>query len=98
MSRMGLIRSLLENQGIETVVERSNELDVLAIPTLTPPRLDPVLYVVNEEDYEKAATILQEYFQSEEVNSRKEVPCSFCGAMNPGNFEICWSCGKNVRG
>lgn len=95
--RMGLFRSLLESRGIETHVEHGHENDALGIQRLGPPRLDPVLCVIDEADYETALAILHEHQAGDEVKSREEVACAACGEMNPGNFEICWSCGEAVR-
>lgn len=91
-ARMAMMRSLLDSRGIETVVEREFEYDPFSIITMVPPRLDPGLCVVHEDDFEKAESILHELFRSEKGKSREEVACPKCGAMNPANFEVCWSC------
>ncbi len=94
--RMGLLESILESRGIATLVEHSRENDALGLQNLGPPRLEPVLCVVNDEDYETAAKILEEHVANEGAKSGQEVACACCGEPNPGNFEICWKCGKPV--
>ena len=58
--RVGLFRSLLESRGIATQVENDHENDALGIQRMGPPRLDPVLCVIDEADYETALELLRE--------------------------------------
>ncbi len=94
--RLGLFRSLLESRGIATQVENDHENDALGIQRMGPPRLDPVLCVIDEADYETALELLREHQSGDGGKSEQEVACAACGEPNPGNFEICWSCGKPV--
>ena len=96
-ARMGLMQSILETRGIETWIRNQHEHSSFGIAHLGPPRLEPVLCVTHEKDHSRALEILHEHLVDEEVKSREEIPCAACGEPNPGNFEICWSCGGEVR-
>src|SRR5690606_6922471 len=93
-ARMGLIQSLLESRGIATRVLYAHENDTLGLQHLSPPRLDPTLVVLDEAVYEAARALLREHFVSDPDKAEEERSCPACGEINPGNFELCWSCGK----
>ena len=87
--KVGHYQSVLEEQGIATVVKD----DHLSIPT-TP---DSALCVMQQKDLEKAMIILkkhieQEQFVSEDKSEQIDIKCPQCGKPKPANFETCWSC------
>jgi len=92
-ARMGLLRSILESSDIATHVEHDNEYVVLQVTQ--PTKLDPVLCVVDDDDYTRAQEILRDHLDGQ-PSADEEVACATCGEPNPGNFEICWSCGGQV--
>lgn len=97
LAKLGLLRSILESRGIATLIRNENEFSALGISRLAPAKHEPVLCVMDEADYEEAMLILGEHLEGEESASRMEIACASCGEPNPGNFEICWSCGGVVR-
>jgi hypothetical protein len=91
--KVGHYQSVLEEQGIATVVKDDN----LTIP----PTPDSALCVMQQKDLEKAMIILkkhieQEQFVSEDKSEQKDIKCPQCDKPNPINFETCWSCRSDL--
>ncbi len=61
------------------------------------PELWPALCVVQDENYEKAMELIRSSVTEDAENSEFEVTCSACGESNPGNFDLCWSCGESIK-
>lgn len=53
----------------------------------------PELWVINEEDFDKAQAILT---QIEDNSWHNEWTCNFCQEKNADSFEYCWNC-RNDR-
>ena len=87
--KVGHFQSVLEEQGIATLFRNNN----LSVVEATIPAFYPALCIMNEEDHEKALSILKEIIKLEEteINS-PDVNCPQCNESNPANFETCWSC------
>ena len=92
-TRVGYFQSILESRGIPTLVRNENQpmTGLAEIPNAL-----PALCVVNDEDYDRAIGILREHVSHDIVKSEKGITCQGCGESNPGNFEICWSCGAAI--
>ena len=60
------------------------------------PEFFPALCVMNDDDYVEAVAVIREHLNANQKNSDTEITCASCGETNPGNFEICWSCGNSV--
>ncbi len=95
--RMGLLRSILESRGIATWIRYENEYSALGISRLAPPKHQPALCVVNDEDYPRALAALADCLLGGDSAESEERPCPACGEANPGNFERCWNCGGEIR-
>jgi hypothetical protein len=39
---------------------------------------------------------MKETAERDAEQSEVEIDCSGCGEKNPGNFELCWSCGAEM--
>jgi Putative prokaryotic signal transducing protein len=50
---------------------------------------------VPEEEVERARELLEEVEENGEKAVRT-VECPGCEEENPGNFELCWSCGEEL--
>lgn len=50
---------------------------------------------LHPEDVEQARTVVAELKENQEEASRT-VECPGCREENPGNFELCWSCGVEL--
>ena len=78
----------LERQGIDTFV-RNLDLQGTELIGIVPPEV----CVLEPKDFEQARTISLEFdaLLREEVVG-EDRPCPRCKALNPPNFETCWSC------
>ena len=81
-------RSALQLAGIDSVLR--NEYAVGAMGELAPIDTWPELWVVNDRDYERAATLLE---ASRTRGEEQEWRCEKCGRSSPDTFEWCWHCG-----
>lgn len=95
-AQVGLVRSLLENDGIPTVTRNQN-LSPLAgeVPVF---EVWPELWVA-EEDFERAHNLIEKSKAAptpeEELSSWI---CPRCGAENEGNMGLCWNCDYAIDG
>lgn len=90
MEKVGLLRSILESEGIPTFVR--NE-DGLAYPDSS-----ATLCIMNEADKDGAVAIVRDHLQSSPAESGNEHTCPQCGNHSPGNFAACWNCGATLDG
>ena len=81
---------ILEDAGIETLLRNEN----LSVTDAPIPEFFPNLCVLNDEEYPKAVKILGENDEEMAKGANMEVKCSSCGELNPGNFDVCFSCQK----
>lgn len=84
----GLVKGLLESNGIETVVRG----DLLWGGRGDLPVSDdtaPTLWV-STEDFARARALVEDYQRPEE---HPEWRCMSCGESNEGQFQQCWHCG-----
>lgn len=95
LTRVGYCQSILEGEGIPTVVRNETLTGLTEFPI---PDFFPALCVVNDEDYSRAIEVLRDRLARDESASSEEITCASCREPNPGNFEVCWSCGGEVRG
>ncbi len=58
----------------------------------------PALCVVNDQDHARALQVLKDRVADDRMKSTTEWKCIKCGSDNPGNFEVCWSCGDAGAG
>jgi hypothetical protein len=87
-TRIGYYQTVLEAEGIQTFIRN----ETLSTVEVAVPLFYPALCVVNDDDYEKARQLLRDLEQRDSRLSGQEIACPKCGEMNPGNFEVCWSC------
>ena len=97
ITRVSYYKGVLEENGIPTMI-RNEYLTGSGLTEIPIPEFFPALCVLNDEDYVQAVAIIREHLTANQKNSDIEVTCSSCGETNPGNFEICWSCGGPVAG
>lgn len=89
-SRVGHYQAVLEEKGIQTLVKNKDAaIGMGEIPVV---EIWPELWVVNDEDFEKAVEILKEL---NDVLERKIEPwvCQNCGKTVEYGFGECWNCG-----
>lgn len=95
ITRVSYYRTVLEENGIPTMI-RNEHLTVAGLTEIPIPEFFPALCVLNDEDYPQAVAIIREQLTANQRNADTEIACISCGEANPGNFEICWSCGNPV--
>lgn len=97
ITRASYYKAILEEHGIPTMI-RNEFLTMSGITEIPIPEFFPALCVMNDDDYEQAVLIIRDHLNAEQECGDEEIACASCAEMNPGNFAICWSCGKPVSG
>ncbi|MGB0371844.1 MAG: DUF2007 domain-containing protein [Opitutales bacterium] len=87
-AKIGLYKSVLENEGIQVIVKNWECSNITEVPI---PALYPTIFVHTEEDLIKARDILNTAsFETEERFESWE--CKKCGETVDGGFAQCWKC------
>ena len=97
ITRVSYYKAVLEDCGIPTMI-RNEHLTMSGLSEIPIPEFFPALCVLNDDDYVEAVAIIREQLTAIQCNAESEITCGSCGETNPGNFEICWSCGHSVSG
>jgi hypothetical protein len=90
------VAGLIRQAGIDVSIKNTDAF--LLAGELPPFTVAPTLWVRGEEQFAKAREIVETYeerLNDPEIGSLPEWSCKFCGETNPGNFEVCWHCGKD---
>jgi hypothetical protein len=88
-SRVGQMQSLLESHGIGTFVRNQFGSSVMGeVPFV---EVVPQLYVLREQDVERAIELLQ--LERPRENEADDWSCPECGSDMEGQFSSCWKCG-----
>jgi hypothetical protein len=96
ITRVNYFKGVLEDNEIPTLI-RNEYLTGSGLSEIPIPEFFPALCVINDDDYARAVTIIREHLTANHKNADIEIACASCGEANPGNFEICWSCGNPVE-
>lgn len=88
--------SVLEAAGIPTHI-RNQYLTGSGLTEIPIAEFFPALCVINEDDYERAMETIRRTREENEKGSETEIACPSCSELNPGNFEVCWSCGESLQ-
>lgn len=86
------LKNVLQEQGIASMVE--NEFASGGVGDLSPFDTWPELWVVNDDDEERALKVIESLNQK----PRQDWICPVCGEKNPGSFQFCWNCGAEAPG
>lgn len=97
ITRVSYYKAILEDHGIPTMI-RNEFLTMSGITEIPIPEFFPALCVMNDDDHVEAVRIIRDHLQADGEQTEEEIACASCGEINPGNFAICWSCGKPVSG
>jgi hypothetical protein len=85
-----LVRGLLAQEGIDARVFNENAQSLMGeIPIHL---AWPEVWIVDEGDAERARAIIRGIERS--PASARAAFCPHCNEENPGNFQICWNCGR----
>ena len=94
-STVAYYRSILESEGIPTML-RNEHTTMAGLSDIPIPEFYPNICVMNDEDYPKAWEIMKRIMETNSVDSEVDVSCLSCSEINPGNFDICFSCGESL--
>ena len=94
IAQVGLLKGMLEQEGIDCVIK--NENLIMASGFLPFTECFPELWLVHDEDFAKALTILDRW-QPRELEEEENWDCVACGVENEGQFAACWNCGHEPR-
>lgn len=92
---VGYYKTLLEAEGIPIML-RNEHITAAGLAEIPIPQFFPYISVINDADYEKAIEILSRITNENAKHSELEIICPSCGETNPGNFEVCFSCGADL--
>ena len=85
----GLLKELLEREGVACLIRNEQLFAALGeIPFL---ECFPELWVVDDEVWPRAKSLLENWFKKEEAEAWR---CAGCGEELEGQFGACWKCGK----
>jgi hypothetical protein len=85
-----LLKSTLEETGIESTIR--NESLSVALGDIPFTECLPALWILNDEDYQKAEEILLNWRRSQKETHTSWV-CPSCKETIEGQFTSCWKCG-----
>lgn len=85
---VGNARNILEGEGIEVALR--NEHASSAMGELSPFDTWMELWVVQDRDYDRACSVLDDALSDV---AAPEWVCQPCGEANDASFELCWQCG-----
>ncbi|MBI1930435.1 DUF2007 domain-containing protein [Candidatus Poribacteria bacterium] len=88
----GLLKDIIESEEIPCFLR--NEMLLIASGEL--PVYYPELWILNDEDYEKARKLLNDWLEPQEA-SRDFWVCPKCGEQIEGQFASCWKCAEPER-
>lgn len=87
-----ILRGVLEQAGIRVHVFNENAQG--GVGQLPVNEAFPELWLDDEADFDRAQSVVKEF--EEGPRNTGTTRCSGCGEDNPGNFQVCWSCGANL--
>ena len=84
-----LVQQLLESNSIRSIVFNENAQGAVGELPIT--EVWPEVWIEDPSFIKVAKDIIRDYENKQMVQS--SYLCSSCAEQNPGNFELCWSCG-----
>ena len=94
-TKVGYFQSVLEAEGIATIV-KNKHLTMSGLSEIPIPEFFPALCVIDDGDYGRALDIIRRQIEDNSKGADLEIECPACGETNPGNFDLCWSCGAEI--
>jgi hypothetical protein len=87
---VGLCESILKSHGIEAFMRNANTSSLVGeVPFVA---AYPELWIANDDDYERAVSLLAKYRSSPLSRGAPDWTCPACQETVPGNFATCWNC------
>jgi hypothetical protein len=85
-----IVANLLQQAGIDARVFNENAQSVMGEIPITSAM--PQVWVMDEAFAARAMQLIESY--RKRVPSAATLTCSGCGELSPGEFELCWNCGR----
>jgi len=92
-STIAYYKTILESEGIQIML-RNEHTTMAGLSEIPIPEFYPNICVMNDEDYPRAREILKRTMDTNAKGADIDVTCGSCGEVNPGNFDLCFSCGE----
>jgi hypothetical protein len=89
VTEVSYYKSLLDQAEIASYIQNENATAIGLAGAMFFPRL----CIIDDDDYNEALHVLKSR-QFQGASELDEWTCSACSEKNPGNFELCWKCGK----
>jgi hypothetical protein len=91
-----MLKDLLAAEGIDTLIRGGDLFGARGGAPLTPDTL-PSVWVVKDEDFERAMTFVGRYARREPLHDwpAGKWRCWRCGEILEGQFTDCWKCGAS---
>ena len=90
---VGHYESILQSHGIATFIRNQNVSSLVGEVPFT--SAYPELWVVDNEDYDAAISLLSEYRRSLPAGLTSDWVCATCREAVPGSFSSCWNCNSS---
>lgn len=89
-----LLADLLEFQGIPAATQNMKYgwYSVTPGTLVMNPRPSPSVWVVEDADFDRAMTLVEEYRRSEDLEPAATWACPTCGECIEAAFDTCWKC------
>ena len=84
-----ILRGLLAQEGIQVHVFNENAQS--GVGQLPVGEALPELWVDDERHWQRAHDLVRRFEAAPRIDAT--LRCAGCGEDNPGNFQLCWSCG-----
>ena len=84
-------KTILESEGIPIML-RNEHVTMAGLSEIPIPEFYPNICVMNDEDYPQAWEIMKRTMDNNSIGAEIDVICEECGEINPGNFDMCFSC------
>ena len=84
-----ILRAVLQQAGIDAHVFNENAQG--GVGQLPATDAYPEIWLDDEADFARAESVIAEFERA--PTNVGVVRCGSCREENPGNFEVCWSCG-----
>ncbi len=88
-----LARQRLEEVGIPASLRNVHLQGALGE---LPANLLPEVFIHRDSDYERARSEISEMENARRSEDLPDKSCPHCKEANPGNFELCWKCRRDI--
>jgi hypothetical protein len=86
-----ILADVLAQRGIRVRILNANASG--AIGELPVDAAAPQLWLEDERNEARARQVIEEFLGASPGTPKR---CPACGEENPGSFDLCWSCGRNL--